>query len=318
MRVVFCGSGVFAVPSLRALAAAGHQIAAVITQPARPAGRGGKLTQTAVARTAPALGLEPIGLADINTEESFGKIHSLRPDVICVVDFGQLIGRPVRDEAAVSTFNLHGSLLPELRGAAPVSWAIIRGYKQTGVSTFELVDKMDAGPIYVQVPTEIGPQETAQELRARLADIGAEAVGRTLEMLAAGACCPTPQDEAKVTLAPKLKKTDGRIDWTADAATICNLVRGARPWPSAQALFVRSDQREVPVSIAAASVAPGPDGPSGSIDKELLVAAGKGRVRIEQIIPAGGRLMSWRDFVNGYRVGPCDRFVSCGGGQSPR
>ena len=308
MQVLFCGSGEFAAPSLAAVAAAGHEVVGVITQPARPAGRGGKLRVTPIAEKAGQMGLELREAEDVNDEASVEWIASRRPDVICVVDFGQMVRAAVRDQARIDTFNLHGSLLPELRGAAPVNWALIRGYRTTGVTTFSLVDRMDAGPIYLQAELEVAPDEQAEALRRRCAELGAELVCRTLELLTRGKAEAAAQDESRATYAPQLTKSDGLIDWTADAATIVNLVRGTWPWPAAQAVFRRWDGAEIGVKIACASARDG-EGQDGRVDQDLCVGAGRGRIGIEQIKPAGGRLMSWRDFINGYRVQPGDQFL---------
>lgn len=310
MRVVFCGSGSFATPSLQAVADSNHEAVGVITQPPRRAGRGGKVRATQVAQLAGELDLDLFETADINGPAAFDAIAQARPDVICVADFGQMIGARVRGLASIDAFNLHGSLLPELRGAAPVNWAIIRGYKRTGVTTFSLVDRMDAGAVYLKRATDIEPGQTADQLRARLAQIGAAAVCETLDLLASGRARREEQDEQLVTFAPRLTKGDGIIDWSAAARTICNLVHGTWPWPGAHAVFAPQAGRMVPVTIAAAAVAAGPAaGQPGQLDDELALAAGDGRVRINRIKPAGKNLMAWRDFVNGYRAAAGDSFV---------
>lgn len=311
MRVVFCGSGCFALPALRAVLAAEHEVASIVTQPARPAGRGGRLRTTPVAEAARDLGREPWECANINAPEAVARLGGLAADVLCVADFGQMIRRSARQQFRRDALNLHASLLPALRGAAPINWALIRGHTRTGVTTFSLVDEMDAGPIYVQLATDIPPGETAEELRDRLAEIGAEAVCKTLALLAGGQGEARPQDESKATPAPALEKTDGRIDWSAGAEGVCGLIRGTWPWPGGQTVLARAGGKPVPVVIARAAVAPGGGGAQpGELDEELCVAAGAGRVRIEQIKPAGKRLMAWQDFANGYRPRPGDRFMT--------
>lgn len=313
MRIVFCGSGSFAGPALRAIRQAGHELVRVVTQPARPSGRGGKVLATPLAQVAAAEGLQAVETVNINAPESVAAIAAAAPDVIVVVDFGQMVRAAVRQCARLSAFNLHGSLLPPLRGAAPVNWAIIRGLAETGVTTFELVDKMDAGDIYLQAKTPISPSETAEELRLRLAEIGAKLVVETIEHVAAGKK-GVPQDESLSTLAPKLTKEDGWIDWTADAAAIRNRIHGVWPWPAGQAILHRATGAPLPVLIARASAEDCGAGVSpaqpGVFDKNLLVGAGSGRVRILEIQPAGKKLMPWKAFVNGYRPSPGDRLVS--------
>ena len=308
MRILFCGSGAFAAPSLQAILSSGHELAGVVTQPPRPAGRGGKLRATLVAEIAREAGREVIECANINDEQVVERLGAMGLDVICVAEFGQMIRVPVRETAAVDTFNVHGSLLPALRGAAPVNWAIIRGDERTGVTTFSLVDKMDAGAMYLKKETDIGPNETARELKARLADLGAAAAMETLTMLADGTACPQEQDESQATRAPLLTKSDGVIDWSADATTICNRIRGTWPWPGGQAVLKRREGRDVPVVIASAVAEDVPAGEGGRLDEALRVETADGALRIIEIKPAGKRLMAWPDFVNGSRPQPGDRF----------
>jgi len=310
MRVLFCGSGRFAVPSLRTIYQSPHELVGLVTQPARPAGRGAGLRATPIAQAAAELGLDVVECGDINADPAVAAIRAARPDVICVADFGQMVRGAVRDAAAIDTINVHGSLLPKLRGAAPINWAIIRGHDKTGVTTFSLVDRMDAGDIYLRAEAPIAPDQTADQLRDTLADLGARALADTLDLLEPGTARRIGQDDAEATTAPRLKKSDGRIDWTADAVTIRNRVHGTWPWPGGQTVFRRANGgKAIPVLLARAVAEPGPGaGSPGEIDGELCVAAGSGRVRVGELKPAGKRLMRWNDFVNGYRVQPGDRF----------
>ena len=310
MRILFCGSGEFAIGTLRAILARGHDVVDVITQPARRGGRGGHLRATPLSEAAGQLGLTVRERENINTDQNVDAIRRGAPDVICVVAFGQLIRKCVRQTARLDTINLHASLLPALRGAAPINWAIIRGLRHTGVSVFSLVDRMDAGEVYLQGETDISPDETAEELGRRLATIGADTMCDTLDMLAAGDAKGQPQDESAATTAPRMNKSDGIIDWSADAEVIRNLVHGTWPWPGGRSVFSPSGGRTVPVTIARASVEGGQASrPPGQLDADLCVAAGGGRVRICQIKPAGGQMMDWCDFVNGYRARQGDTFV---------
>jgi len=310
MRVVFCGSGTFATPSLRAIIASGHEVVGVVTQPPRRAGRGGRLRATEVAALADGLGLGVLETPDINADHAAGVIAAARPDAICVAQFGQMVSARVRELAATDAFNLHGSLLPDLRGAAPVNWAIIRGLRRTGVTTFSLVDRMDAGDVYLRAATDIAPGERADHLLARLAHLGAESVCQTLDLLSGGQAERFPQDHDRATYAPRLTKADGIIRWGAEAQTLCNLIHGTWPWPGGRTVFARQGGRMLAVTIASACVVPGAAGrPAGEIDSDLTVATGEGRLRITEIKPAGKRLMSWQDFVNGYRAAEGDCFV---------
>jgi len=315
MRVLFAGSGRFAIPSLSAVLASTHELVGVFTQPARPAGRGARLTPTPLAAAAAEARLDVMECPDINAPEAVEQVASLRPDALCVVDFGQMVRSALRKAAPGGAFNLHGSLLPELRGAAPVNWAILRGYAETGVTTFELVDRLDAGPIYLKEAVELRPDETAEELSGRLALLGAPLVVRTLDLLDEGATEPRLQDDARATKAPRLSKSGGVIDWTGSATDVRNRIHGTWPWPGGQAALVRRQDEPLRVTIARAAVAEGDaQGEPGQVDRDGCVATGEGRVRLLEVKPAGRRLMAWRDFVNGYRVGEGDRFARPEGG----
>jgi methionyl-tRNA formyltransferase len=308
MRLIFCGSGPFSVPTLHALAGSGHDLALLITQPARPAGRSRRQRPTPAAQAAAELGLKPCEVQDINAPDALERVGSVDAEAMCVVDFGQFIARQAREATPLGAFNLHGSLLPELRGAAPVNWAVIRGHRRTGVTTFRLAREMDAGPVYLQKAADIERDETAEELRDRLAAMGAELVLQTVGLLAGGWAAPTEQEHAAASYAPRLRKSDGVVDWTADAETVRNLVHGTWPWPGGQAVFHGRQKGEVRVVLARAAVAQGEADRPGTVGRDLSVATGRGRLEIREIKPAGGRRMGWRDFVNGYRVTAGDRF----------
>jgi len=310
MRVIFCGSGKLCVPSLRAVRASEHKLAAVVTQPARRAGRGRKTRGTPAAEASVELGIEPVECADINAHESLDLLRSLAADVICVADFGQFLSDAACETARFGAFNVHASLLPELRGAAPVNWAIIRGHARTGVTTFSLVKQMDAGDIYLQEAVDIDPSETAEDLGARLAELGAALAGRTLDLLAEGKAERRPQDHSAATFAPVLTKSDGVIDWSADAEAVRNGIHGTWPWPGGQAVLRRA-AGDVSVILGRAEVAEGAArGEPGVLDDELCVATGAGRLRALQVKPAGKRLMDWQAFVNGARLAAGDRFIA--------
>jgi len=317
MRIVFCGSGEVGAVALEALCAAGADIRLVLTQPPRKAGRGGKLAPTPVAKREDDLRIATWPCEDINTDDGAAMIAAARPELIVVVDFGQKIGEPVRQLAAHGAINMHASLLPALRGAAPINWAIIRGMTETGVTTFRLVDKMDAGPILLQEPVAIEPTETAEDLRERLAAAGGELVVRTIDGLAAGTITDTPQDEQAVSHAPKLTKQDGAIDFAAGGVETVNRIRGTWPWPGGHADFIGQGRKPVRVIFAGARAMltgePNSAEP-GTVAADLTINVADGAVEILQLKVAGKRLMGWRDFVNGYRVAEGDRFVGPGGG----
>jgi methionyl-tRNA formyltransferase len=311
MRVVFFGSSDFALPVLQAICESHHDVEAVVTQPPRPAGRGGHVRPTVVQTHAQQAGLECIACPDVNDPAVVEQVARLKSDVLCVVEFGQKILEPMRKTAPLEAFNLHASLLPALRGAAPINWAIIRGHAETGVTTFRLVDRMDAGPVFLRRQTPIDPSETAGDLKARLAKLGAALTLETLGQLSAGWISPEPQDEARSTRAPRLSKSDGHLEWDQDARALCCRIHGTNPWPGAQGLYVPRQGKSRRVTIARAQVTDGQshDRP-GTLGDDLGVQTGQGRLRILEIKPAGKKLMAWADFVNGYRAAPGDRFDS--------
>jgi len=322
MRIVFFGSGEVAGPTLEALRESHHEIAAVVTQPPRKAGRGAKVRPTPVDELAGRLAVPVVRTANINEPLQVSSLRGLGSDIIVVVDFGQRIGREVRDTPPHGAVNLHGSLLPKYRGAAPINWAIIRGEAQTGVTTFQVEDVIDSGPILMQQSLDIGPEETAGQLRMRLARLGADVMLRTLDGLAGGTVQPRPQDEAGVTFAPKLTKADGALDFTRGAQELVNHIRGIWPWPGAQADFVHAGHSPVRVifSLARAETQTqtqtqtrAEQAAPGSIDEELRINVGDGVLQVMELKVAGKRLMTWKDFVNGYRVTTCDRFVTPAG-----
>ena len=312
MRIVFLGSGEVAVPSLEALHAAGHDIPAVYTQPPRRAGRGGKVRATPVEQAAGRLGLRIAQVENINRDGHPEAIRALGADLVAVIDFGQILGRGVREAAPLGTICMHASLLPELRGAAPINWAILRGMSRTGVTTFQVVRQIDAGVIYLQEALDIGAEETADELRDRLAGLGAQVMFRTVSGLAAGTLAGREQDHAAATMAPKLEKADGRLDFSDSALAIANRIRGTWSWPGAHADFIHAGARPVRVILAraralmAGEVTPAP---AGTLADDLRMNTHDGWVELLELKVAGKRLMGWRDFVNGYRAAPGDRFV---------
>jgi methionyl-tRNA formyltransferase len=237
LRLVFLGTPDFAVPTLNALVAAGHEVLEVVTQPDRPKGRRQELTPPPVKTAALAHGLTVRQPERVRHADSVEHLRALAPDAMVVVGYGQIIPQSVIDIAPLGIVNVHASLLPELRGAAPIQWSVARGYERTGVTTMRIDAGLDTGDILLQWETEIGPDETSPELSPRLAVAGAKLLVETLDGLSKGTISPTPQDGTRATWAPILKKDDGRIDWTLPAKTIHNLIRGLQPWPGAHTMF---------------------------------------------------------------------------------
>ncbi len=237
MRLVFLGTPDFAVPTLNALVAAGHDVLEVVTQPDRPKGRRQELTPSPVKAAALAHGLTVWQPERIRHAESVEHLRALAPEAMVVVGYGQIIPQSVIDIAPLGIINVHASLLPELRGAAPIQWSVARGYEKTGVTTMRIDAGLDTGDMLLRWETEIGPDETAPEISPRLAEAGAKILVETLDGLSKGTISPVPQDGTRATWAPILKKDDGRIDWTLPAKTIHNLIRGLQPWPGAHTMF---------------------------------------------------------------------------------
>jgi methionyl-tRNA formyltransferase len=236
MRIVFFGSPAAALPSLVSLIKAGHTIELVITQPDKPAGRGREPTPPPVKRFALERGIPILQPAKIRLDETvLEKMRKLDPDIQVVVAYGQIIPAAIIYLPRLKSVNVHFSLLPKYRGAAPVQWTILNGDRVTGVTIFELNERMDEGDLISQAETEIGPRETAPELEARLAELGAGLLVRTLEEIER--LPRRPQDQAKATLAPRLRKDQGRIDWTINAEAIDRMVRAFASWPGAFTSF---------------------------------------------------------------------------------
>ncbi len=293
------GTPDFATPTLGALLAAGVEVAGVITQPDRPAGRGRETAASPVKRLALERGLDVFQPARIRLPEAVEYVRSARPDAIVVVGYGQIIPAAIFDQPPLGTVNVHASLLPRYRGAAPVQWAIARGEAATGVTTMRIEAGLDTGNILLQRGTAIGPEETAPELAARLAVAGAELLIETLRGLEAGAITPRPQDHAAATLAPLLKKEDGRIDWSLTAVEIANRVRGFDPWPGTCTSF-----RGHLLFVRRARVVEGPPAPPGTLAVEgrsLRVACGQAWLDLLAVQAEGKKKLTAAEFINGYR-----------------
>ncbi|MBI4717794.1 MAG: methionyl-tRNA formyltransferase [Planctomycetes bacterium] len=303
MRLIFFGSGAFAQPTLRWLAGSNHEIAAVVTQPARASGRGRRVVRTPVHALADELKLETLAVEDVNAPDFVEKLRGLAPDLGLAIAFGQKLKTPLLAAMPGGCLNLHASLLPRYRGAAPINWAIVKGEERTGCTVFRMVERMDAGPILTSRWTLIKPEETAGELHDRLAAIGVDAVAAALELFGGGAIPPgTAQDESAATPAPKLQKADGFVDFARPAREVANHICGMTPWPGAATRFAGKDGRWEDVSITRARPAQPyarPHVSPGTIDERRFVAAADGFVEILEIRPTSGRLMSWADYVTG-------------------
>lgn len=313
MKIIYLGSGEFGIECLNALNSSSHNVQLVVTQPPNPAGRGRKPNPTPAARWANANSIPFIETDNANTPEMIEKIADYKPDLIVVIAFGQKVGSDLINLPLKSAVNVHASLLPKYRGAAPINWAIINGETETGISIITLAQKMDAGCILGQSKTDIAPDETAGSLHDRLAQIAAPLLLETIDQIAEGSVIHTEQDHSKATLAPKLSKSYGFIDFNESAASLEKKIRGLWPWPSASANYLsKKTGKSVRVSIAAAQVVEtiNPPGLSaGILDENLNVTCGIDALRIVQIKPAGSPLMDFKDFTNGRQTQPADLFI---------
>lgn len=314
MNIVFLGSGKFGIESLEALHGSEHTLPHIFTQPPLPAGRGRKPRQTPVAVWAESNKVPYLETDDVNSAEMLQKIADYKAELVVVIAFGQKIGEKLINSFPKRIINVHASLLPSYRGAAPINWAIINGEKITGVSIITVAAKMDAGEILAQDQIEIARDDTAQSLHERLAKIAAPLLLKTIEQIQSGTAIYREQAPALVSQAPKLKKSDGLLDWSEPAESLRNRIRGLWPWPGAQTLYVsKKTKKSCRVIIAKAEVVKVSTEQSatpGTLDENLNVICGKDALRIIKIKPAGGSLMDFTAFVNGRHTAPGDKFVS--------
>jgi methionyl-tRNA formyltransferase len=303
MDLVFCGTPLFAVPTLEKLVCAGFRVRLVATQPDRPSGRGMQLTATPVKQTALALDLPITQPEKIKSNDEFrAQLESIAPDVIIVVGYGRIIPQWMIDLPRLGNINLHGSLLPKYRGAAPIQWAIASGENVTGVTTMRIDAGLDTGDILLQAEERIKPEDTALTLAPRLAQTGAELMIATLAGLASGSITPRPQENAKATQAPILKREDGLIDFSRSAVEAWNRSRGFQPWPGAFTGFRgKMLQIHAAVPVSRARAVPAHFAIEG--DRLLLGFAHHTALDVQELQVEGKKRMSAHDFINGYRPG---------------
>jgi methionyl-tRNA formyltransferase len=300
MRVLVSGTPAFAVPTLEALRHH-HTVVAVVTQPDRPAHRGQRMAAPPVKARALAAGIPVVQPQRLRDPEWPDRLRAYAPDAAVVVAFGQILPRAVLDVPPRGSINVHASLLPKYRGAAPIAWAIIRGETETGVSIMQMDEGMDTGPVLLTARTPIGPDETAGELALRLAEIGARTLIDALARL--DALAPAPQPHAQATLAPRLKKEDGHLDWSRSARELADLVRGCNPWPGGLALAPGG-----PLLVwRAASDEAATAAPPGTLvprAQSLAIATGSGALLPREVQAVGRRVVAWQDYLRGARLGP--------------
>jgi methionyl-tRNA formyltransferase len=303
MRIVFAGTPEFAAVSLEALLGAGHEVALVLTQPDRPAGRGQKPRASAVKRLAASRGLRLVQPQTLREESVQAALAAARPEAIVVVAYGLLVPRAVLELPPAGCLNVHASLLPRWRGAAPIQRALLAGDALTGVTVMRMDEGLDTGPILLQEAVPIGPEDTAGTLHDRLARLGA---GLLVRALATPGLEPRPQDERAATYAPRIRKEEARIDWTRSAEEIERAVRAFDPAPGAQ-----THLDGLALKIWRAAVVPGVREPPGTVceadEKGILVACGRDALRITELQRAGGRRLPAGAFLAGARIAPGTR-----------
>jgi methionyl-tRNA formyltransferase len=303
VRVVFLASGAFAVPSLEALVAAGHEVAALVTQPDRVSGRGLALVPPKVKPVAERHGIRVLQLERIRKPEAQEALRELAPELQVVVAFGQILPRAVIDIAPRGTVNVHASLLPRLRGAAPIQWAIANGDTETGVTTMQIDEGLDTGPLLLSRSLAIAPEETAAELEPRLARLGGELLVETLAGLESGTLTAVPQNPALATLAPLLRKEDGRVDWTLPAHAIACRARGFYPWPGA---YTQLDGRLLKLMRVRERPEPAGAAPGEVVETSaagVSVACGQDtRLLLEQVQPESRKAMPAGAWAQGARL----------------
>jgi len=302
MRIIFFGTGKFALPTVKSLIDSEHEVAAVVTQPDSKKGRGWNVLPTPVKafveKAAP--GLEVLQPEDASEEGFIRYLNAAGADVFVVVDYGKILPPEVLDVPEKGCLNLHPSLLPKYRGAAPLNWVIVNGEEETGNTVIMMNERMDAGSVIAQETTPIGEEDAAQ-LGERLSRAGAELMMKSLGAIVDGSAESREQDEAEASYAPKLTKNDGEVDWTQPAVNICARIRGLQPWPGA---FTRFNGRTLKIIKAAVDDTGTEKAPAGAVigEKDLIVAAGEGAVRIITLQMEGKKAMSADGFLRGHSV----------------
>jgi len=303
MRVLFWGTPDFAVPSLQAILGEGHEVVGAVTQPDRPAGRGQSLRESHIKQVAREEDIPVLQPEKARGDEFLAQIRALNPDISVVIAYGQILKQEVLNLPQYGSINAHASLLPQLRGAAPINWAIVRGHTETGVTIIRMNEQMDAGPIILQLAEPIGPEETASDLRMRLSEISAQALVEALTLIDNGAAEEKQQDESAVTFAPRIEREHARIDWQADAAGIANLMRGMDAVPGAWTTHRDGEIKLFRPLIVDRSF----DGDPGTIVETretdpaegFIVACGSGALAIREVQPPGKRRMLAADWLRG-------------------
>ncbi len=299
MKTIFLGTPEIAVPTLDRLFADGHEMLLAVSQPDRPAGRGRKTTPTPVKKQATELGIPVLQFDDVNAPEALLEIRRQNPDVIVVVAFGQLLKSELLETPPLGCVNLHASLLPLLRGAAPISRAVMEGLPFTGLTTMRMNRRMDAGEVYLKSEKIIiGPRTTSGDLEAQMKTVGANLVSETIKRLGTGTLTPVPQDESLATFAKKIEASERKIDWSLPAEAVDRRIRGLSPTHAAFTFFKGNRLQILRSELCAGAGAP----PGTILSEDLEVGAGNGRLRILEIRPEGKNAMTASEWARGARV----------------
>ncbi|MCA9245746.1 MAG: methionyl-tRNA formyltransferase [Planctomycetales bacterium] len=306
MRIAMMGTGPFAVPTLRALVGSSHQVVAVVTRPAAATRGNRRPPPNPMRAAATELNLPILEPLSINTDEACAELRALEAELFVVCDYGQILKGHVLEIARYGGINLHGSLLPKYRGAAPVAWAIYHGESMTGNTVIQMTPGLDAGPILGQCRTPIESDDTAATLEERLAEMGAPVVVEVVDALAAGTTAPVMQDASQATKAPRLKKEDGLIDWSRSARAIERQIRAFQPWPRSYCFVAAAKDDPLRLVIQrATALSDTTDAAPGTIliaHKQLGIATGDGILQLDEIQPAGKRAMSAEEFLRGHAL----------------
>ncbi len=310
MRVVFLGSGAFAIPSLEALLEAGHEVVALVTQPDKASGRGRELRPPPAKPIAEARGIPVMQPRRVREPECEGALRALAPAIQVVVAYGQILPKALIEIPPLGTVNVHGSLLPRLRGAAPIQWAIEQGLEETGVTTMLIDEGLDTGPLLLARRLRVGPEETAGELEPRLARLGAEILLETVNGLSAGTLQATPQDPALASYAPLIHKEDGRLDWTRRAEALARRVRAFQPWPGTHTTILGRGLKVIRARAQAGLAKSTEPGTVLSVERSgVLVACGENTtLLLLEVQPESRRPMDASSFAAGGRVAAGARF----------
>ncbi len=313
MRLIMMGTGPFAAPTFAALFHTSHEMAALVTQPQRPSSGKKRPPESPLRPIAREHDVPVFDPVSVNTPEARERLATWKPDLFVVADYGQILSGETLACARLGGVNLHGSLLPKYRGAAPINWAIYHGERETGVTVIHMTPRVDAGPALSQARLEIGPDEDAVELEERLATLGASLVVETIDSLERGEVREVPQDVTQATRAPRLKKRDGQVDWRRTAQQLRDQVRALEPWPKTWTHWHRPAGRPLRVLLGSVEVRPaGGNGQPGEViaatGDALVIATGEGELVIGSVQPEGKRLLSAAEFLRGYPVQPGELF----------